>query len=280
MARLRSVARTSAEVRHSMSIPTLGSLTIDSDNRVVIPITDVGGNASVRVDYALYDDSSPPAETSRIWYTVDIVTTPSDVTTPVLFWSGYVWVRAVGLFADGSPATGYSTPTAIAFSTFPTPSDTAPAPEMGTAVANGMIYVAEIYGDAVTIYDTSTYFEVTEPVWTLQDGGKLFDMSGGNGRLTYVGIRPIRVYISCTVSMTAGANDQLHMSLGLNGVTAEASEVQRTMGASGDVGIVALLLITTMESGDYISLFIRNTTGANNSTVTVANIAAQALSES
>lgn len=139
--------------------------------------------------------------------------------------------------------------------------------------AHGQLFVAAADAAAVTISDTSSYFEVSNPVWTESSGLHLFNESGGSGRLTYIGIVPTVVHVACSISMTSGSNNQVtHWRIGLTGATDPASEVQRKIGTGTDVGSTALHLVTTMSNNDYLSLFVRNATGSNNVTVEVANI--------
>lgn len=138
---------------------------------------------------------------------------------------------------------------------------------------HGQLYVAAADAAAETIAGTVNYYEVTTPVWTLSAGAHLFDESTGNGQLTYTGAVDVVAHIACSISMTCGSNNQVtHWRLGVNGTSNAASEVQRKIGTGADVGSTALHLITTLSAGDYISLFVRNATGANNVTLEVANL--------
>jgi hypothetical protein len=143
---------------------------------------------------------------------------------------------------------------------------------------HGQIYVAAGDAAAITISDTSSYFEATNPTWTLSSGAHFFDESGGDGRLTYTGIVPLVMHVACTISMTSGSNNQVtHWRIGKTGTTDEASEVQRKIGTGADVGSTALHLVTTLSTGDYLSLWVRNATGSNNVTLEVANIQAMTM---
>jgi hypothetical protein len=147
-------------------------------------------------------------------------------------------------------------------------------------IGHGQIAVSASDAAAITISDTVSYFEVTNPVWTV--GGALhnFDESGGNGRLTYTGVADTVVHIACSISMTSGSNNQtLHWRIGLTGVTDATSEVQRRIMTGTDVGSTALHLITTMSTNDYLSLWVRNATGANNVTLEVGNLQAMAMAD-
>ena len=359
-----------------MSIPTLGSLSIDSNDQVVIPVTALGENASVRVDYALFDDSSPPATTSLVWRIADTVSSPSDVLTPALFWEGYVWVRAAGLLSDGGLATAFTVPTAVAFPPFVvptgTPEVTVPAPHahvrletvvtytlaaadanvylrlggsglvyvtvpsnadvpfrIGTFIwleqasiysilmladsgvtlnmvgepwsqgehnvmmlvkvgedewtlsgnvrtkPNGQIFVEESDISDIVITNTTDYFEATGPVWSSDPLNHKFDESAGNGRLTYTGVVPVRCLISAVLSLYAGTPNQvIHAMLGVSGDLVEASESHFKILTGTDVKVVTLIGVVDMSPGDYLSIWVRNTTSSADLTVAVATLTA------
>jgi hypothetical protein len=142
---------------------------------------------------------------------------------------------------------------------------------MGT----GQIYVPAASAAAVTLSDTGTYYEASNPAWSLSSSGVWFDESDGNGRLTYIGAAEVHAHCACTLSFTCGTNNQqIHARLGKNGTTDEASEVQFKIGTGTDVVSTAIHLITMLSSGDHLSLWVRNATGNNNITVQCANLQA------
>ena len=105
-------------------------------------------------------------------------------------------------------------------------------------------------------------------------------MSGGNGRLTYIGASPVYVHCALSVSMTcAGSNKLLHLRMGVNGTTDPASEAQNKISSGGDVQSTALHLVTRLTTGDYISAFVRNSTSAHDVTVECANIQIMSMTE-
>lgn len=140
---------------------------------------------------------------------------------------------------------------------------------------HGQIYVPAGASAPIIIINNSDYYEAIDPAWTLSADVHNFDESGGNGRLTYVGVADVVLHISCSISMTSGSNNQVtHWRLGKNAVTDDASEVQRKIGTGADVGSTALHLIQSMSQGDYVSLWVRNATGANNVILEVATMQA------
>lgn len=138
---------------------------------------------------------------------------------------------------------------------------------------HGQIYVPTAAAAAITISDNTNYFEATNPAWTLSSGAHLFDESAGNGRLTYTGAVPVMCHVACSISMSCGNNQQeSRWRIGLSGVTDAASEVIRFISTGADIGSTAMHLVTQMTTGQYISLFARNATAANNLTLQAANI--------
>jgi hypothetical protein len=145
-------------------------------------------------------------------------------------------------------------------------------------MGHGQIYVPAAASAPIIINNTDDYFEAIDPAWTLSADPHFFDESSGNGRLTYIGLAPVTLHIACTISMTSGNNNQVtHWRLGKNAVPDEASEVQRKIGTGADVGSTALHLIEAMSQGDYLSLWVRNASGANDVTLEVANLQAMTM---
>jgi len=140
-------------------------------------------------------------------------------------------------------------------------------------MSHGQIYVPVASAAAVTISNTSSYFEATEPAWTLSSGAHLFDESSGNGRLTYTGAVTSTIHVACTISMTCASNNQvLHARLGVDGTTDETSEVIIKVGTGADVVSTAAHLLIDISPGSHISLWLRNETSSANITIQAANI--------
>jgi hypothetical protein len=143
---------------------------------------------------------------------------------------------------------------------------------------HGQIYVAAADRAAINIVGVGAYVEVTAPAWTLSADGHLFDESDGNGRLTYIGVADVMVHIVCTVSVTCGADNQVtHWRLGKNATTDAASEIKRKIGTGADVGALAVITVQPMSTGDYVSLWCRNSTAINDITVEVATLQAMTM---
>jgi hypothetical protein len=139
-------------------------------------------------------------------------------------------------------------------------------------MGHGQIYVDPADAAAITISDTTSYFEANAPVWTFSAGAHNFAETQ-NGRLYYTGVAPVVCHVAFSFSFTAASNNQLiHWRIGKNGTSDVASEIQRQVGTGADVGSSAAHLITTMSNGDYLSVFVRNETGSNNVTLESANL--------
>lgn len=143
-------------------------------------------------------------------------------------------------------------------------------------MGHGQLYVPAAAAAAVTIPDTTNYVEVTAPVWTLSSGAHWFDESAGNGRLTYIGAADVSAHIALTVSMScASPNQDIHARVGVNGTTDAAAEIEHRLTTATFRASTALhLIVTGLSNGDYISLWLRNETGANNVTIESANLQA------
>jgi hypothetical protein len=89
-------------------IPTLGSIDVGADLRVEIPVEDLGGAASVRVDYAVA--AAEPAESSYLWRNAGSVASPASVFTPVQLLGSIVWIRASGRTSAGVQTSAYTVP--------------------------------------------------------------------------------------------------------------------------------------------------------------------------
>jgi len=151
-------------------------------------------------------------------------------------------------------------------------------PTMFGRMKVGQLHIDAADAAAVTISGTTDYYEATAPAWTLSPVRSDFDESAGNGRLTYTGKTLMHIHAACTISFTCGSNNQtVYFRIGRNGATDSASEVQYRIGTGSDVGSTAMHLVTSMQQGDYLSLFVRNGTGANDVTMQVANLQAVAM---
>ena len=134
---------------------------------------------------------------------------------------------------------------------------------------------AACYG--ATLPNTTAFHEVTNPVWYLSTGGRWFDESDGNGRLTYTGAEDVHAHIVASISFSGAANDTTRWRLGINGTTDVAGEMVRKVGSGGDVGSSAFHLMAMLSPGDHISLWIKNDTATDDPILEAANLQAMTM---
>lgn len=131
---------------------------------------------------------------------------------------------------------------------------------------------------ATTIPDNTAYHEcdVTGAALSHQSsilGTDDFDMPVA-GRLRYLGVETRVFHTMCTVSfISEGNNQEIHMELAKSGVVSTQAEIRRKVGGD-DVGSTAMHWLTTLETNEYISLFAKNITAANDITIVSYNLQA------
>lgn len=124
------------------------------------------------------------------------------------------------------------------------------------ARAYGSMYVSTSAPTTIVTPGTFAKAAGTTTELTLND----FDMPASN-RLRYTGSGTLLCVVEATVSMTAGANNQLVCwRIAKNGVTIEHSEVERKVGTGADVGALAVMAEAELVNGDYVELHCTNET--------------------
>ena len=133
------------------------------------------------------------------------------------------------------------------------------------AAAFGGLYI-EGNAIATTIAAMNTWYKVagtTTASAYLND----FTMPADN-RLTYDDTITRHVHMSAAFAITSGSNNQTgEMSLYKNGVIVPGSTMAFKTSAAGDPRNLALEADINMAPTDYLEVYVRNTTGANNLTV-------------
>ena len=143
-------------------------------------------------------------------------------------------------------------------------------------MGHGQLYVENGNGSPVTVAVAGTFYEMIQSTWTPSTGLHLFDESAGNGRLTYIGVADVVVHVAASISFTAGQNNiTTRFRLGKNSTPDPAAEAQRKIGTGSDVGSTAIHLVTTLSTGDHVSLWA--TTIGTPSTITLACANLQAI---
>jgi hypothetical protein len=150
-------------------------------------------------------------------------------------------------------------------------------------MSHGQIYIPPVNATETAIVSADVYVEVTAPAWSLTTGAAShnFDESDGNGRLTYTGAEPVTVHcaLSYSIELSSGTNQYIAVSMGVNGTPDTSSEQRRKVGISGDLGAGAAHLITTLNNGDYLSMFAKNETSTANVVITNANLQAIGMTQ-
>ncbi|MCP4307698.1 MAG: hypothetical protein GY788_23055 [bacterium] len=108
--------------------------------------------------------------------------------------------------------------------------------------------------------------------WTLVAGTTTqtslyrFTHNGAN-RLTYIGSPDVHCHVTATMGMTASGNSKIfEFGIAKNGSINEPSVIPRKIGNGADVGAAAVATDVTLTTGDYVELYVRNTTDSTNVT--------------
>ena len=139
----------------------------------------------------------------------------------------------------------------------------------------GQLTIPNGSGSATTISTGGTYVEATQGTWGVVGSGYEFDESDGNGRLTYTGTQDVIAQITCAFSLTGNQNNaQLRARLGINGTTNANTESVNTLASSGRFRSGVCQLITTLSTGDHVSLWVTYASATGTITVQTANLLA------
>lgn len=99
-----------------------------------------------------------------------------------------------------------------------------------------------------------------------------------NNRATYTGAISRAFSISAVLSCTSGNNNQIGIYIAVNGTIATETEVYITTGGTGRAEAGKVQGIFQLNTDNYIEIFVENSTGANNITVTDLSVIVEALS--
>lgn len=124
------------------------------------------------------------------------------------------------------------------------------------------------------ILNTTDYYKMSG---SADIGSKAEKFINGNSRLTYTGGIQRDFIIDGVASMGSGNNNVCYMAIAKNGIALSASKMPTTTSGTGRSENIKTQVYAPMLSGDYIEVFVRNSTGANNITVTDVNLRVQAL---
>lgn len=98
-----------------------------------------------------------------------------------------------------------------------------------------------------------------------------------DNRLTYVGELIKNIRVTAIASFTSANNQVVGLYIAKTGVELDDSEMYATTNAGGRAESITVQVVTTVANGDYIEIWIENTTAANNITVEYLNLVIEGL---
>lgn len=138
----------------------------------------------------------------------------------------------------------------------------------------GHLYVTS--SAATTVSASGTYYEAAG-TWTLGEA-RNFTKQADN-RLRYDGAPTQRAKITAHFTLESGSSSQAcRVSLAKNGTALNGGDVKVFLGTSGSApGQGCVVAITSLATNDYVGLFVRNDTGANNLTLAWGSIVVESF---
>ncbi len=114
---------------------------------------------------------------------------------------------------------------------------------------------------------------------SFSSGSYQFSNGSTDNKLVYTGSTEKMFHIACTLSVKSTASSSnLKAVLYKNGVALSTGIVQTKMGSSSDIISTAIHVMTNMQNGDYLELWVTNTNGSSDFTVTEMNLFAMGVS--
>ena len=115
--------------------------------------------------------------------------------------------------------------------------------------------------------------------WTLSPDSHNFS-EDTDGRLQYDGAASRHVHVTASASVTSSGNGKTYeIGIAKNGTVYTPSISQRKIVIGTEVGDVSVTAMIPMDTGDYLTLQVRNVTDDTNATITKANIVAMGMIE-
>ena len=87
-----------------------------------------------------------------------------------------------------------------------------------------------------------------------------------DGRLRYDGLFTRVFDVSMAISMTGGSNDVYSIYVAKNGSIIASTRQQRKLGTGSDVGAMGVVGSVSLDTNDYVEIFIENNTATDNVT--------------
>lgn len=115
-------------------------------------------------------------------------------------------------------------------------------------------------------FNSGSTTTVSTNTWTLLNATTTSLFSNGwthsNNKLTYLGTTgPIK--LEGIASVSAGSNNEIHFSFYRNGSIIPCSEQDTTTGSGGRANACPFHCVTTMSSGDYIEVWVKNVSSSS-----------------
>lgn len=125
--------------------------------------------------------------------------------------------------------------------------------------------VISVIDEAVKIAGTTTANTVNQK------------FSHSNNRLTYTGGLIRDFQISATATLNSGNNNVIGLYVAKNGTVIPSSEMYATTSSGGRAESIACQTIVELQEGDYIEMFVENSTALTNVTVEYLNTIVKSL---
>jgi hypothetical protein len=98
-----------------------------------------------------------------------------------------------------------------------------------------------------------------------------------DNKLTYVGALIRDFQVTATASLTSGNNNVIGLYVAKNGVVIASSEMYSTTSSGGRAESITCQTILELNEGDYVEMYVENTTAATNITVEYLNVICKSL---
>lgn len=133
--------------------------------------------------------------------------------------------------------------------------------------------VAQYYmnGNA-TVTTVSQSGDTYKVLGTTTNGALTSKFTHSNNRATYVGSISRSFFVTATLSVESGNNNEIGIYIAKNGVVLTDSEVYITTNSGGRAEAATVQTLVELTANDYIEIFVENDTSTSNITVTDLNV--------
>lgn len=143
--------------------------------------------------------------------------------------------------------------------------------------SHGEIYISST--SATSFADATNYVALAGTFALTSALSHEFDMNT-NAQLRYTGTDTKIFHVACSFSFTSSANNQIvHWVVAKSGTPVTTSVLQNKIGTGTDVQSSAMHALVSMDTNDYLSIYVKNTTwtAAETITGTTANLFAMGM---